>query len=71
MKASANTDNMSKLFPALRDRLSCFLPLLLHSGQICSGCCTLTRSCARNLNSLYLDSFLPSFNIVARHCNAQ
>jgi len=45
-----NTDNMGKLFPALRDKLSHFLLLLLLSRQICNGCCTRKRASALNYN---------------------
>jgi len=36
-----NTDNMGKLFVTL-------FAFTLHSRQICNGCCTRTRSSARN-----------------------
>ena len=53
---------MGKLFPAMRDKLSHFLPrfagfrrfapqlLLLHSRQICNGSCTRTPASALNID---------------------
>ena len=66
-----NTDNMGKLFPALRDKLSRFLLLLLLSRQICNNHCTRTRASARNLNpaTWYPDSYRDSASEIAwRHC---
>jgi len=43
---TGNTDNMGKLFPAVRDKLSHFLLLLLPSRQFCNDQCTRTPAFA-------------------------
>ena len=48
--------------------LSYFLLLLLLSRQICNGSCIRTRASGRNINPVYLDSFLAPRQLVPRHC---
>jgi hypothetical protein len=43
-----NTDNMGKLFVTLFAFLPAGRQVLLPSRQICNGCCTRTRTSARN-----------------------
>jgi hypothetical protein len=59
-KASANTDNMGKLFVMVFANPA---PMTNPAAT-----CTRTRANVRNFNPKHLDNFLSSVSFVPRHC---